>query len=158
MNEIRNYRIFLYVKVPLQFRENFDNIQLFEIEWRKEGGCFLATRRRNKNEAYENMPVVVNRTRALFSFFALHLVCTVSVNNSGRHRFYIPTGCINQVRRKPRCVVFAPTRNFSNFSNPLDSLWTAENGWISRIRNKCERLSKKYWLRRIVLWNFIPIE
>lgn len=71
---------------------------------------------------------VVNRTRALFSFFALHLVCTVSVNNSGRHRFYIPTGCINQVRRKPRCVVFAPTRNFSNFSNPLDSLWTAENG------------------------------
>lgn len=69
MNEIRNYRIFLYIKVPLQFRENFDNIQLFEIEWRKEGGCFLATRRRNKNEAYENMPVVRCKPHSCSFFF-----------------------------------------------------------------------------------------
>lgn len=95
-------------------RYNFEEISKPAFRNRNGGrqvdpACFRTIRRRNKNEACENMPVVVNRTRALFLFFfffAVHLVCTVSVNNSGRHRFYIPTGSINQVRREPGVFLF----------------------------------------------------
>lgn len=55
-------------------RYNFEEISKPAFRNRNGGrqvdpACFRTIRRWNKNEACENMPVVVNRTRALFLFF-----------------------------------------------------------------------------------------
>lgn len=78
--------------------------------------CFRATR--NKNEAYENMPVVRCKPHSCsFPLFFCSLVCTVSVNNNDTDFIFQPDVLI---RLEGNRIVSASTRNFSNFSNPLD--------------------------------------
>lgn len=105
-----------------------------------DAACFRATR--NKNEAYENMPVVRCKPHSCsFPLFFCSLVCTVSVNNNDTDFIFQPDVLIRLEGNRVRCFCCD-----TKFLELLESVRLCEQK-----RNKCEGLNKKYRLRRIIL-------